>query len=138
MMQIDRNITDMDGGFLCDMRFLILDRDAKYSEGFREVLVREGIDVIRLPPKLPNLNSFAERFVRSVKEECLNQMIFFGRASIRRAIAQYLAHYHCERNHQGLGNRLLRPSAITREFQHPVRRRERLGEMLSYYHHQAA
>jgi len=77
----------VDGGFLCGKRYLILDRDAKHSDGFRNVLVREGIDVIRLPPRSPNLNAFAERFVRSIKEECLNRMIFFGPASLRREIA---------------------------------------------------
>ena len=138
MTQVARNITDVDGGFLCGKRYLILDRDAKYSEGFRHLLVRDGIDVIRLPPRSPNLNAFAERFVRSVKEECLNRMIFVGQASLRRAIGQYVAHYHCERNHQGLGNRLLHPIAIPDERQHPVRRRERLGGMLSYYYRQAA
>ena len=138
MTQVARIITDVDGGFLCDKRILILDRDAKYSEGFRRLLVREGIEVIRLPPRSPNLNAFAERFVRSVKEECLNRMIFFGHASLRRALAQYMAHYQCERSHQGLGNRLLRPIEATRELRYPVRRRERLGGMLSYYHRQAA
>jgi putative transposase len=100
--------------------------------------VREGIYVIRLPPRSPNFNAFAERFVRSIKEECLNRMIFFGQASLRRAIAQYVTHYHCERNHQGLGNRLLQPIADINELHHPVRRCERLGGILSYYHRQAA
>jgi putative transposase len=101
MTQIARNVTDVDDGFLRGKRYLILDRDAKYSDRFRNVLVREGIHVVRLPPKSPNLNAFAERFVRSIKEECLNRMIFFGQASLRHAIKQYMAHYHGERNHQG-------------------------------------
>jgi transposase InsO family protein len=138
MTQIARNITDVEGGFLRGKQYLILDRDAKYSDGFRNVLVRERIHVVRLPPRSPNLNAFAERFVRSIKEECLNRMIFFGHASLRHAIAQYMTHYHCERNHQGLGNRLLQPAADVGELHHPVRRRERLGGMLSYYHRQAA
>jgi transposase InsO family protein len=95
-------------------RYLILDRDAKYSDGFRNVLLREGIHVVRLPPRSPNLNAFAERFVRSIKEECLNRMIFFGQASLRHAITQYMAHYHGERNHQGIGNRLLQPLSTVR------------------------
>ena len=106
--------------------------------GFRNVLVREGIHVIRLPPRSPNLNAFAERFVRSMKEECLSRMIFFGRASLRHAIAQYMTHYHGERNHQGLGNRLLQPVADIGEIHDPVIRRQRLGGMLSYYHRRAA
>ncbi len=102
MTQIARNITDGDDGFLRGKRYLVLDRDAKYSDGFRNVLVREGINGVRLPPRSPNLNAFAERFVRSIKEESLNRMIFFGQASLRHAITQYKAHYHEERNHQGL------------------------------------
>jgi putative transposase len=117
MTQIARNITDVGDGFLHGKRYLILDRDAKHSNGFRNILVREGIQVIRLPPRSPNLNAFTERFVRSVKEECLNRMIFFGQASLGHAITQFMAHYHGERNHQG---------------------RQRLGGMLSYYHRQAA
>ena len=119
-------------------RHLILDRDAKYSDAFRGILVREGMNVIRLPPRSPNLNAFAERFVRSIKEECLSRMIFFGRASLRHAIAQYMVHYHGERNHQGLGNRLLQPVTNLGALRDPVRRRERLGGMLSYYHCEAA
>jgi putative transposase len=104
MAQIARNITDANEGFLRDGRNLILDRDAKYTEGFHHALTREGVRLIRLPARSPNLNAFAERFVRSIKEECLSRMIFLGPASLRHAIAQYLIHYHGERNHQGLEN----------------------------------
>lgn len=138
MTQIARNLTDLEEGFLRRTRYLIMDRDTKYSNGFRIFLAREGIQVIRLPPRSPNLNAFAERFVRSIKEECLNRMIFFGQASLRHAITQYLAHYHHERNHQGLDNRLPRPSGVMSKPRAPVRRRERLGGMLSYYHREAA
>jgi putative transposase len=138
MMQIARNVIDVDDGFLRGKRYLILDRDAKYSDAFRSALVREGMHVIRLPPRSPNLNAFSEQFVRSIKDECLNRMNFFGRASLQHAIVQYMTHYHCERNHQGLGNRLLQPVADIGEVHEPVRRRQRLGGMLSYYHHQAA
>jgi hypothetical protein len=138
MTQITRNITDMDGGFLRGKRYLILDRDAKYSDGFRNALVREGIHVVRLPPRSRDLNAYAERLVRSIKEECLNRMIFFGQASLRHAITQYMAYYHCERNHQGLGNRLLQPLSSVDELHGTVKRRERLGGMLSYYHRHAA
>jgi integrase-like protein len=138
MTQIARNITDVDEGFLRGKRYLILDRDAKYSDGFRNALVREGVHVVRLPPRSPNLNAFAERFVRSIKEECLNRMIFFGQASLRHAITQFMTHYHGERNHQGLENRLLRPLSAVGELHGRVKRRQRLGGMLSYYHRQAA
>jgi putative transposase len=138
MMQIARNITDLDDGFLRGKRYLILDRDAKYSGGFRNVLVREGIHVVQLPPRSPNLNAFAERFVRSIKEECLNRMIFFGQASLRHAITQYMAHYHGERNHQGLGNWLLQPLSRVGDLHGEIKRCERLGGMLSYYLREAA
>ena len=65
------------------------------------------MEIIRLPPKSPNLNAYAERFERSIKDECLNRMIFIGEASLRRAVREFMAHYHAERNHQGLGNRLI-------------------------------
>jgi putative transposase len=138
MMQIARNLTDVDGGFLCGKRYLILDRDTKYSDAFRSFLVREGIKIIRLPPRSPNLNAFAERFVRSIKEECLRRMIFVGQASLRHAISQFMVHYHAERNHQGLGNRLLQPISTTARLGEPVQRRRRPGGMLSYYYREAA
>ena len=106
MTQIARNLTDLNDRFLRGKRYWILDRDTKYSDAFRSVLVREGIQVIRLPPRSPNLNAFAERFVRSIKEECLSRIIFFGPASLQHAVRQFMAHYHSERNHQGLENRL--------------------------------
>lgn len=113
MMQIARNITDIEDGFLRGARYLILDRDTKYSAEFRAALVRDGVHLIRLPPRSPNLNAFAERFVRSIKSECLNRMIFFGRDSLQHAISQFMSHYHGERNHQGLGNRLLQPAGMS-------------------------
>jgi putative transposase len=138
MMQIARNVTDLHDGFLRGKRYLILDRDAKYSVGFDNILLRDGIHVVRLPPRSPNLNAFAERFVRSIKEECLHRMIFFGQASLRHAITQYMAHYHDERNHQGLKNHLLRPLLAVGEPHARVQRRQRLGGMLSYYHRRSA
>src|SRR5260370_34480944 len=131
MTQVARNVTDIGDGFLRGKRNLLLDRDAKYSEAFRAIITRAGLQVVRLPPRSPNLNAFAERFVRSIKEECLNRMIFVSEASLRHAITQYLSHYHGERNHQGLENRLLRPSCAVDEPDAPVKRRERLGGMLS-------
>jgi transposase InsO family protein len=115
-----------------------MDWDAKYTEGLRGLLEGDGLEVIRLPPRSPNLNAFAERFVRTIKEKCVDRMIFFGQSSLERALGQYIAHYHSERNHQGVGNRLLRgPTAFARHCG-PVRRRERLGGMLSFYHREAA
>jgi transposase InsO family protein len=86
----------------------------------------------------PNCNAFAERFVRSIKDECLDRMIIFGEASLRRALREYVAHYHSERNHQGLGNQLLEPANSSRSNNEPIQCRERLGGMLNYYYRAAA
>jgi transposase InsO family protein len=137
MTQIAGNVTDSGDGFLRGKRYLILDRDTRYSEEFRNVLVREGIHLIRLPPRSPNLNAFADRFVRSIKSECLNRMIFFGQSSLRHAIRHFMAHYHTERNHQGLENQLLQPDLVT-EPSRPMQRPQRLGGMLNYYYRTAA
>lgn len=111
MMQMARNLTDAEEPFLRQTRFLIMDRDTKYSATFRAALTRERIESIRLPPRSPNLNAFAERFVRSVKEECVGRMVFFGRSSLERALSEYVTHYHQERNHQGRRNQLLQSAS---------------------------
>jgi len=139
MMQTARNLTDAVDGFLHGKSHLILDRDAKYSEAFRRLLQDDGIEIIRLPPRSPNLNAYAERFVRSIKAECLNRMIFLGEASLRHAIREYMAHYHTERNHQGMTNRLLKPITTAPSLRPgPVDQRQRLGGMLNYYYREAA
>ena len=137
MTQIARNVTDTHDGFLRDRRYLIMDRDTKYSDAFRGIITRAGTDVVRLPPRSPNLNAFAERFVRSIKGECLNREIFVGRASLQHAVTHYLTHYHAERNHQGLQNRLLHPAPAVAPSQ-LVRQRQRLGGLLNYYYRDAA
>jgi hypothetical protein len=86
----------------------------------------------------PNLNAFAERFVRSIKSECLDRMIFFGQASLQHAVSHFMAHYHIERNHQGLANRLLQSGGPIADPAQPVQRRQRLGGMLNYYFRAAA
>ena len=138
MMQIGRNLTNAFDGFLNHKRFLIMDRDRKYCDAFRAMLKACGIEPVRLPARSPNLNAYAERFVRSIKEECLDRMIIFGEGSLRRAISEYLAHYHQERCHQGLGNRLIEPVGHIGRCDGEVRCSERLGGMLRYYHRQAA
>ena len=94
--------------------------------------------MIRLPPRSPNLNAYAERFVRSIKEECLNRMIFVGQASLRRAVSEYVEHYHRERNHQGLENRLVKPSPEPKSNTGTISCRTRLGGVLNYYYREAA
>jgi len=71
MKQVARNLTDVSDGFLLDSRYLIMDRDTKYTEAFRDYLDREGVKPVRCPVRAPNCNAFAERFVRSIKDECL-------------------------------------------------------------------
>jgi putative transposase len=110
MLQSGRNLIDEESGALASKRYLIIDRDTKYTRQFRRLVEEGGTEVIRLPPMSPNLNAYAERFVRSIKNECLRRMIFIGQVSPRRAIGEYMAHYHEERNHQGLENRLIRPA----------------------------
>jgi transposase InsO family protein len=138
MMQIARNLTDPFDGFVNGKRFIIIDRDRKYCDAFRAMLENAGTEPLRLPPRSPNLNAWVERFVRSIKEECLSKMVFFGERSLRRAITEYLAHYHAERNHQGLDNRLIDPNEDVGLSDGDVRCHERLGGMLRYYHRQAA
>jgi putative transposase len=102
MMQIGRNLTDPVDGFLADKKIVILDRDSKYSAAFRSLLVDAGVEPLRLPARSLNLNAHAERFVRSIKDECLSRMIFFGERSLRKATREYAAHYHGEKNHEGI------------------------------------
>ena len=93
MRPIARNLTDPEDGFLRGKRFLILDRDGKFTDEFKAILKAEGIEIIHCPKRAPNANAFAERFVLSIKAECLSRMIFFEEESLRRAISEYLAHY---------------------------------------------
>jgi transposase InsO family protein len=138
MLQIARNVTDSQAGALHSKRYLIIDRDTKYSDQFRRLIRDSGTKVIRLPPMSPNLNAYAERFVRSIKDECLNRMIFIGQASLRRAVAEYIDRYHRERNHQGLENRLIHASAVVAANDGAIYRHARLGGTLNFYYRQAA
>ena len=138
MTQISRNLTDASDGFLVGKRYLIHDRDPLFTAEFRETLASAGVEVVRLPPRSPNLNAYAERFVRSIKESCLNRMILFGERSLRWTIEEFVAHYHFERNHQGLDNQLVFPDRTESRPSAPIECRRRLGGMLKYYHRQAA
>jgi putative transposase len=95
-----RNMTMEEWGSLRGCRYLLHDRDAKFCESFRELIRTGSVNPIRLPARSPNLNAYAERWVRSVKEECLSRLILFGESSLRRALQQYMEHYHGERNHR--------------------------------------
>ena len=138
MLQVSRNLSDAEDGFLRGKKYLLMDRDTKFSEAFRVTLEQAGVKGVRLPPRSPNLTPHIERFMRSLKDECLHRMIFFGESSLKTAVAGFLAHYHAERNHQGLDNRLLEPGEEVGRTKGEVVCRERLGGMLRYYYKQAA
>ena len=101
MKQIARNVTMEGCGVLRDCRYLLHDRDTKYTRSFRAIIASGGVEPLALPARSPNLNAYAERWVRSVKEECLSKVILFGERSLRRALSDYVDHFHAERNHQG-------------------------------------
>ena len=109
MLQVGRNLIDGFDGFLREKGLLLHDRDPLYTKEFRELLWACGIRCVRLPPRSPNLNAYSERFVLSIKSECLDRMIIAGERQLRQVIEEYVEHYHLERNHQGLGNRLITP-----------------------------
>jgi len=109
MTQIARNLIDCFDGFLRATRYLILDRDPLYTRAFRSTLANAGVNVVQLPSRSPNLNAFADRFVLSMKSECLDRTIPLGERHLRHLHAEYVEHYHRERNHQGLGNKLIEP-----------------------------
>lgn len=135
IQQIGRNLTDAFDGFLLGKTHLILDRDPLFTYAFRELLLGSGVKVVRLPAKSPNLNAYAERFVRSIKSECLSRQILFGESGLRHALREYLAYYHSERHHQGHGvDRLLEPDQTAGHAEGPVRCRQRLGGLLRYYY----
>jgi transposase InsO family protein len=135
MRGVARYLTDPIFGCLARAKLLICDHDSSFTQGFRDLLEAAGIRIVRTHRWAPNCNAYAERFVRSIKEECLERMIFFGARQLQRAVHEYVEHYNRERNHQGLGNRLLQSCRLPRSG--PIQCRERLGGMLRYYHRAA-
>jgi putative transposase len=139
MMQIARNVTMKQWGFLSGGQYLIHDRDGKYCPAFQQLIDAAGVERVPLPPRSPNLNAYAERWVRSIKEECLAQIILFGGRALSHTLKQYEAHYHAERPHQGKGNVLLFPAVSQGPARGgPIQCRERLGGLLKYYERKAA
>jgi len=151
--QVARNLTDPVDGFLKDMRYLIHDRDPVFTKHFTDILASTGVKTLKLPPRSPNLNEGpmfgraerdrqhgggAERFVRSIRDECLRRIVPLGESHLRRIITAYVEHYHRERNHQSLGNQLIVAAAANENGAGPVLRRERLGGMLKFYYRDAA
>ena len=136
MSQVARNLTDAVDGVLAGKRYLIHDRDPLFTVEFLRMLEGAGVKSVKLPPPSPNLNEHAERFVRSIKESCLDRMVFFGEASPRTAVQNFVE--HAERNHQGLSNRIILPEAAHPGASSVIQRRQRLGGMLNYYYRAAA
>ena len=137
MMQAARNVS----GWGCEMehaRYLIHDRDSKFTASFDEILRAVDIDPVKLPAKSPNLNALSERFVRSIKSECVERLILFGEKSLRYAVSEYLVHYHAERNHQGIANEIPFPDQRLGAEGTRIEKTERLGGLLSFYHREAA
>jgi putative transposase len=137
MKQIARNLTGVEGALL-GARYLIHDRDAKYTQSFDHILQTAGTAPVKLPPQAPNLNAFAERFVKSIKTECLEQFVLFGEDSLRHVIREYLEHHHAERNHQGLENVIPFPDGRLESQDGTIVKTERLGGLLNFYYRRAA
>jgi putative transposase len=138
VLQVARGLTGAEDGVLRGHRILICDRDTKWSATFRRTLADVGIRVVQTPFQVPNCNAYAERFVRSIKEECLNQVVVLGEAHLRRTLTEYVAHYHRERNHQGIHDRLIAPERLAPPGGNAaVQCRARLGGLLRYYYRAA-
>jgi transposase InsO family protein len=133
MQQCARQLTDSFDGFLLGQRYLIHDRDTKFTQAFDALLKASGVEPILLPPQSPHLNAHCERFVRSIKEEALSQMVILGEGALSYTIQQYVSHYHAERNHQGLANQRIAPEPDLGSHRGRGRRRDRLGGLLRYY-----
>jgi putative transposase len=137
MMQVARNLTVAGDGFLHGMHHIILDRDPLYTTAFRRLLRDSGVRPLVLPARSPNLNAFAERFVESVKSECLDRLVLLGEGHLRTAVREFVHHYHEERPHQGLDNELIAPTTTTIGTGR-TKCRERLGGLLKFYYREAA
>jgi len=138
MNQVARNLGDAAEGFLVGKRYMIHDRDPLFTAEFMETLGASGVQAVKLPRRSPNLNAHAEHFVITIKEGSLERMILFGEGSLRKAIHEFVEHYHRERNHQGPGNRLIIADGRGTGSCGPIECHQRLGGMLNYYYRQAA
>jgi putative transposase len=130
---VARELTNSEDGFLKDKKYLIMDRDATFSQLFRDFLRNEGVKPVRLPPRSPNLNAHLERFFGSLKSECVHKLILFGETATRKAVRAFLVHYHTERNHQGLNNELIVPIERPPDMKAEIETTERLGGLFRSY-----
>ena len=127
-----------DGFLRAPIRYVLLDRDTKFTAAFQKTLQGADVKPVLLPARSPNCNAYIERFFRSLKEEALMYVLFFGERALLRAVEQFLIHYHGERAHQGLGHQILEPGPEVGRTVGEIVCRERLGGLLKYYHRQAA
>ncbi len=134
MKQVARNVNMADLGFLEGCKYLIHDRDTNFCKSFRSIISSMCIKPIRLPPQSPKMNCYSERFVRSIKGECLSKLIFFGEDCLRKALKEYCDYYHQERNHQGMSNLLLFPDLKLISNTGKIRCHKRLNGLLKYYY----
>ena len=135
--QIARNLTDCVDGFLLGKRYVIMDRDSKFSVAFGSLIEAEDRKVKRTPARSPNCNAHIERFMRSIKDDCLDRLILFGERSLEKAITSYLLYYHQERNHQGLDSQIIEPTPEVGRRSGEIVRRDRLGGLLRFYYREA-
>jgi transposase InsO family protein len=141
MVQIACNVTMADWGFLASGQYLIHDRDGKFCPALQHIIDAAGVKRVPLPPRSPNLNAYAERWVRSVKEEALSRLVLFGECSLWHVLTEYVTHFHHERPHQGKGNEVLIPMPCSKPQRGDHGRlqcRERLGGLLKFYNREAA
>ena len=134
MKQLARNLTDCFDGFLLGKKWLIHDRDPLFTDDFGDILRSAGVKPWKLPPSMPMMNAYAESFVKSIKRECLDKIIFFSEEALRNAIREYMEHYHQERPHQGLDNKVIEPDAEVFRNQGRIVKTARLGGLLNDYH----
>jgi transposase len=141
MTQVARNLVDPEEGFLRNATHLIHDRDPLYTTAWVELLKSSGVKSVRIPASSPNCNPHAERFVGTVRSECLDHFVIFGERHLRHLLREYISHYLRERFHQGLDGQLIapaKPSANDNSTTREIRCRSRLGGLLNYYHREAA
>jgi hypothetical protein len=138
IMQVARNPLGADDGVLAGKRYLLMDRDPLFTIDLREMLNAAGVEAVRLSARSPNLNAYAERFALSVRSECLDRIVPLGEWHLRCAVAEYVAHYYSERNHQGLDNELVNRTPVPANTNGRAHRRERLGGLLNFYCREAA
>jgi putative transposase len=141
MKQMARNLTDGVDGFLRQAKYLIHDRDLLFTEAFEAILRTRGIKGVKIPAQSPNCSPYAERFVETIQDECLNHLVFFGERHLRFVVKEFMVHYHSERFHQGLGGQLINKEAVSANDNRAggkVVCRSRLGGMLNFYYREAA